>query len=97
MFGTNTRRRNVTIDVAEGPGTATFRFDRFPMLEGVYDLNAAVTDHTEIHPFDRWDGALRFEVDQSGIYDQGSVVADGTWTVESRSSRRIDHSSSARR
>ena len=47
--------------------------------------------------FDRWDKALRFEVDQSGIYDQGSVVVDGTWTVTGRSARRVDHSSSARR
>jgi ABC-2 type transport system ATP-binding protein len=97
MFGTNTRRRNITIDLAEGPATATFRFERFPLLEGVYDLTVAVSDHTEVHPFDHWDKAVRFEVDQSGIYDVGSVMVDGEWTVESRSARRVDHSSSARR
>jgi ABC-type polysaccharide/polyol phosphate transport system ATPase subunit len=97
MFGTNTRRRNLTIDIAEGPGTAEFRFDCFPLLEGVYDLTVAVSDHTEVHPFEHWEKALRFEVDQSGIYDGGSVVADGTWTHEGHSARRIRQSSSASR
>jgi ABC-type polysaccharide/polyol phosphate transport system ATPase subunit len=84
MFGTNTRVRNVTIDIAQGPGVAEFRFEQFPLLEGVYDLTAAVSDHTQVHPYDHWERALRFEVDQSGIYDIGLVVAEGAWTAEGR-------------
>jgi ABC-type polysaccharide/polyol phosphate transport system ATPase subunit len=97
MIATNTRRRNVTIDMAEGPQTATFHIDCFPLLEGMYDLTVAVSDHTEVHPFDHWQNALRFEVDQSGIYDGASVLTEGTWTIDSRSARRVDHSSSAKR
>jgi ABC-2 type transport system ATP-binding protein len=88
MIGTNTRRRGLTIDVAHGPGIAEFRFDRLPLLEGVYDLTAAVSDHTEWNPYDHWEKRVRFEVDQTGIYDGGSVVVDGTWTVDGRGSRR---------
>ena len=66
--------------------TRTFRFERFPMLEGVYYLTVAVSDHTQVRPFDHWEKAVRFEVDQSGIYDVGSVVVDGTWTAEGRTS-----------
>jgi ABC-type polysaccharide/polyol phosphate transport system ATPase subunit len=82
MVGTNTRRRGVTLDRVQGPGSVQFRFDSFPLLEGVYDLTSAITDSTEVHPYDHWDKRTRFEVDQTGIYDMGGVVADGKWTVE---------------
>jgi ABC-2 type transport system ATP-binding protein len=81
MVGTNTRRHGVTIDRVQGSSSVEFRLDRFPLLEGVYDLTANVTDSTEVHPYDFWDKRVRFEVDQSGIYDFGAVVADGSWTV----------------
>jgi ABC-2 type transport system ATP-binding protein len=102
MFGTNTRRRSVTIDTVEGPSSASFHFDEFPLLEGVYELTIAVTDSTEVHPYDHWDKRIRFEVDQSGIYDVGSVVTKGSWTADSRGPRRhgdrvVDQSSSAKR
>jgi ABC-type polysaccharide/polyol phosphate transport system ATPase subunit len=82
MVGTNTRRRGITIDRVQGSSSIEFRLDRFPLLEGVYDLTANVTDSTEVHPYDFWDKRVRFEVDQSGIYDFGSVVADGSWVTE---------------
>jgi ABC-type polysaccharide/polyol phosphate transport system ATPase subunit len=84
VFGTNTRRRSTLIDVVEGPGRACFRFDEFPLLEGVYDITVAIADHTEVHEYDHWDKGLRFEVRQSGIYDEGVVVVDGSWDVEAR-------------
>ena len=82
MVGTNTRRRGVTIDRVQGSSSIEFRVDHFPLLEGVYDLTANITDSTEVHPYDFWDKRVRFEVDQSGIYDFGSVVTDGSWVTD---------------
>lgn len=84
MVGTNTRRRGVTIGRASGPGRMSFQFDAFPLLEGVYDLTVAITDSTEVHPYDHWDRKIRFEVDQTGIYDVGAVDARGSWTIDRR-------------
>jgi hypothetical protein len=50
-----------------------------PLLEGVYDLTVALTDHTEHHPYDHWEKRVRFEVKQSRIYDVGMVHVDGAW------------------
>jgi ABC-type polysaccharide/polyol phosphate transport system ATPase subunit len=79
LIGTNTRRRGITIDRMQGAGSVRFDFDSFPLLEGVYDLTVAVSDSTEVHEYDHWEKRTRFEVDQTGIYDMGSVVAGGTW------------------
>jgi ABC-type polysaccharide/polyol phosphate transport system ATPase subunit len=88
VIGTNTRRRSQIIDTVEGPGAAMFRFDQFPLLEGVYDLTVAITDHTEVHPFDHWEKRVRFEVRQTGIYDEGIVAVDGKWQVDARQNQR---------
>jgi energy-coupling factor transporter ATP-binding protein EcfA2 len=84
VFGTNTRRRSSIIDVVDGPGRATFNIDALPLLEGVYDLTVSIADHTEVHEYDHWDKRVRFEVRQSGIYDEGVVVVDGSWDVDAR-------------
>jgi ABC-type polysaccharide/polyol phosphate transport system ATPase subunit len=84
VFGTNTRRRSTIIDRVDGPGRARFTFDRLPLLEGVYDLTVAISDHTEVREYDHWDKRVRFEVRQTGIYDEGIVVVDGSWGVEPR-------------
>jgi hypothetical protein len=88
LFGTNTRRRNVIIEAVDGPGVVEFTFDHLPLLEGVYELTVAVSDHTEAHAYDHWEKRLRFEVDQSGIYDDGVVRSDGRWDVDARLRRR---------
>ena len=85
LVGTNTRRRGVTIDVVEGPARSSSDFDSFPLLEGVYDLTVAVTDHTEVHPYDHWDKRLRFEVDQIGhLRRRHRVVVDGQLDASTR-------------
>jgi hypothetical protein len=70
--------------VIDGPGRARFTFDDFPLLEGVYDLSVAISDHTEVHDYDNWDKRIRFEVHQTGIYDEGIVAVDGSWHIEPR-------------
>jgi ABC-2 type transport system ATP-binding protein len=83
MIGTNTRRRGVTLGRVRNHGSASLTFDSFPLLEGVYDLTVAVTDSTEVHPYDHWEKRIRFEVDQTGTYDVGAVLVHGNWAVGS--------------
>ena len=52
-----------------------------PLLEGVYDLSVALTDHTEVHPFDHWERRVRFEVRQFRSYDSGLVHIPAEWTI----------------
>ena len=47
-----------------GRRASTSRSPSLPLLEGVYDLTVALTDHTEIHPYDHWERRIRFEVRQ---------------------------------
>ena len=50
---------------------STSRSPALPLLEGVYDLTVALTDHTEMHPYDHWERRIRFEVRQYRSYDVG--------------------------
>jgi ABC-2 type transport system ATP-binding protein len=88
LFATNTRRRNVIIEAVDGPGVVEFTFEQLPLLEGVYELTVAVSDHTEAHAYDHWEKRVRFEVDQSGIYDDGVIRSDGHWDVDARLRKR---------
>lgn len=88
VFGTNTRRRGTTLELVEGPGWVEFEIPALPLLEGVYDLTVALTDHTEIHEFDHWDRRVRFEVRQNSVYDDGIVHIDGEWRVRARAAGR---------
>ncbi len=57
------------------------RLPSVPLLEGVYDLTVALTDHTEIHPYDHWERRVRFEVRQYRSYDTGVVHIPATWEI----------------
>ncbi len=65
-------RRTGSVDVAIGS---------LPLLEGVYDLTVALTDHTEVHPYDHWERRVRFEVRQFKSYDTGLVSIPAEWTI----------------
>jgi ABC-2 type transport system ATP-binding protein len=97
VCGTNTRLRGETIDVADGPGVAELHFDRLPLLAGVYDVTVAIHDHAIVHPYDHWERAARFEVDQSGNFDVGLVATDATWRLSSRTARPTGVRSAGRR
>ena len=77
-------RRHHTIDLMEGPATVDLEIPSLSLMEGVYDLTVAVTDHTEVHPFDHWERRIRFEVRQTNIYDTGTVYMPTTFTSTSR-------------
>jgi ABC-2 type transport system ATP-binding protein len=81
VWGSSTRRGGKTIGLIDGPATIEIVIPEFPLLEGVYDLTVALTDHTEIHPYDHWERRVRFEVRQFKSYDSGLVNIPVEWTI----------------
>jgi lipopolysaccharide transport system ATP-binding protein len=43
------------------------------LLEGTYDISAAITDPSEVHVFDQWERGLRFDVTQEFHVEQGQM------------------------
>jgi ABC-2 type transport system ATP-binding protein len=81
VWGTTTRRCGRTIGLIDGPGRADVVVPSLPLLEGTYDLTVALTDQTEVHPFDHWEKRHRFEVRQYRVYDTGLVHVPVEWAI----------------
>lgn len=81
IWGTNTKRRGVTIPRMFGKGHVDLVLESLPLLEGTYDLTIAVSDKAEVHPYDHWEKRVRFDVHQSGVYDEGLIMMDGHWRI----------------
>ena len=81
VWGTSTRRSGKTIGLIDGPATVEVSIPSLPLLEGVYDLTVALTDHTEVHPYDHWERRVRFEVRQYRTYDSGLVSIPTEWVI----------------
>lgn len=81
VWGTSTRRGGKTIGLIDGPASVDIAIASLPLLEGVYDLTVALTDHTEVHPYDHWERRVRFEVRQFKSYDSGIVNIPVDWTI----------------
>ena len=81
VWGTSSRRGGRTIGLIDGPASVDIAIPSLPLLEGVYDLTVALTDHTEVHPYDHWDRRIRFEVRQFKSYDTGVVNIPVDWTI----------------
>jgi len=81
VWETSTRRNGRTIGLIDGPAGVKIEIPCFPLLEGVYDLTVAITDHTEVHPYDFWERRIRFEVRQFKSYDKGLVSIPADWTI----------------
>jgi ABC-2 type transport system ATP-binding protein len=79
IWGTNTKRRGVEIPTMRGVGHVDLAIESLPLLEGTYDLTVAISDAAEVHPYDHWEKRVRFDVRQSGVYDEGLVVVEGNW------------------
>jgi ABC-type polysaccharide/polyol phosphate transport system ATPase subunit len=80
VWGTNTRRRGVTISDVVGSGMITYSLQELPLLEGTYELTVALSDSSEIEVFDHWERRIRFNVNQHKNFDEGLVHFKGTWT-----------------
>jgi ABC-2 type transport system ATP-binding protein len=82
IWGSNSRRNGKELGLIQGLSKVQVVLPAVPLLEGVYDLTASVTDHTEIHPYDHWEKRIRFEVKQFKVFDIGEVHIETRWTVE---------------
>jgi ABC-type polysaccharide/polyol phosphate transport system ATPase subunit len=81
VWGTTTRRSGTTIGVVAGAATVEVAIESLPLLEGTYDLTAYITDHSEHHPYDHWEGRVRFEVRQYRSFASGLVDIPATWDL----------------
>ncbi len=81
VWGTSTRRSGTSLGLIDSAAAVDIDFPHLPLLEGVYDLTLAVTDHTEMHPYDHWEKKVRFEVRQFKVFDTGIVHIESNWRV----------------
>jgi hypothetical protein len=81
VWGSSTRRNGKSMGLVEGPASVEVAIPSVPLLEGVYDLTVAVTDHTEMSPYDHWEKRVRFEVRQYKAYDLGTVHIPAEWSI----------------
>ena len=81
VWGTSTRRNGHSLGLIDGEARVDIAFPHLPLLEGVYDLTLAVTDHTEVHPYDHWEKKIRFEVRQFKVFDSGIVHIETNWRI----------------
>ena len=81
VWGSSTRRNGKAMGLLDGPASVEVDISSLPLLEGVYDLTVAVTDHTEMHPYDHWEKKVRFEVRQYKAYDLGTVHFPSEWSI----------------
>jgi len=80
MWGTNTKRSDYLIKQVGRTGKITFTIDQFPLLEGTFDLTVAVSDRSEVSPYDHRENFVRFNVKQTKSFDEGAVRFVGIWT-----------------
>lgn len=85
LSGTNTRRSGHTIPELEGTGYIDYRIPRLSLLEGTYELTAAIQDWTESHDYDHWRHGLRFDVLPSVVYEAGFFSLQGEWDIHTAS------------
>ncbi|MGA0877939.1 MAG: ABC transporter ATP-binding protein [Ilumatobacteraceae bacterium] len=81
IWSSSTRRIGLPFGTLMGAAQVEVVFPSLPLLEGIYDLSVAITDHTEMHPYDHWEKMVRFEVRQYSVFDTGSVHIDSNWKI----------------
>jgi ABC-2 type transport system ATP-binding protein len=79
VFGSNTKRRGLIVPASSGSSSVSFEVDALPVLEGTFDLTIDVSDNAEVNPYDHLEKAIRFNVIQSGTYDEGVTRVGGRW------------------
>ena len=85
VWQSSTRRNGVSIGRIENTATIDLAFPSLPLLEGTYELTLAITNQTEIQPYDWWERRIRFDVRQYVNADQGAVHIPTEWTVRGAS------------
>ena len=81
VWQSSTRRNGVSIGRIDNSATVDVTIPSLPLLEGTYELTVAVTNQTEIQPYDWWEKRIRFDVRQFVNADQGTVHIPAHWSV----------------
>jgi ABC-type polysaccharide/polyol phosphate transport system ATPase subunit len=81
VFGSNTKRRGLSIPTNDKTGSVEFFVDSLPILEGTFDLTVDVSDNAEVNPYDHLEKAIRFNVIQRGTFDEGVTRVGGNWSL----------------
>ena len=81
VWQSSTRRNGVSIGRIDDGARVDLVFPQLPLLEGTYELTLAITNQTEIQPYDWWERRIRFDVRQFVNADQGLVHIPTQWTV----------------
>ena len=94
LSGTNSRRHGRSVPLLDGSGYVDYHIPRLSLLEGTYELTAAIQDWSESHDYDYWLHGLKFDVLPSTVHEEGYVSLGGTWRLEtpspSREGRHVD-------
>ena len=81
VWRSSSRRNGVSIGRIDGSADVTLGFPTLPLLEGTYELTLAITNQTEIQPYDHWERRIRFDVRQFSTADNGVMHIPSTWAV----------------
>ena len=81
VWRSSSRRNGVSIGRIDGSADVTLGFPSLPLLEGTYELTLAITNQTEIQPYDHWERRIRFDVRQYSTADNGVMHIPSTWAV----------------
>jgi len=81
VWRSSSRRNGVSIGRIGGSADVTLGFPALPLLEGTYELTLAITNQTEIQPYDHWERRIRFDVRQYSTADNGVMHIPSTWAV----------------
>ena len=89
-----TRRHGRTLPILDGTGYVDYHIRFLGLLEGTYELTAAIQDWSESHDYDYWLHGLKFDVLPSTVHEEGYVSLGGTWKLEGSlrrsEERRVD-------
>jgi ABC-type polysaccharide/polyol phosphate transport system ATPase subunit len=80
MWGTNTKRSNHIVEQNGSNGSVRFQIPEFPLLEGTFDMTVAISDRSEVSPYDHRENFVRFNVRQTKTFDEGAVRFKGKWS-----------------
>jgi len=82
LTGTNTRRHGRSIPILDGAGYIDYEIAALSLLEGTYELTAAIQDWTEAHDYDHWRHGFKFDVLPSVVHEEGYVSLGGHWRLD---------------
>ncbi len=77
VAGVNTRQSGLIVGRLMGEGFVDLRIPQLPLLEGTYDVTAAIYDRPCLHAYDHVQRLFRFDVAQAAASDEVGLVSLG--------------------